>query len=79
MPEEEYWAPVWPAAAVAAGGATTGLALSLAFLASIVGMISRGVTAAARAAAAIPPGETPQFGAPARSPKCANSSTPLVS
>jgi PAS domain S-box-containing protein len=61
MPEDEYWAPVWRAAAMAAGGGTTGVALSLAFVIGIGGMISRGITGASRAAAAIRRGETPQF------------------
>jgi PAS domain S-box-containing protein len=64
MPAEEYWAPVWQTAALAAGGGTAGVALSLVFVAGIGAMISRGITAAARAAAAIPRGETPQFDGP---------------
>jgi PAS domain S-box-containing protein len=61
MPEDEYSAPVWRAAAVAAGGGTAGVALSLALVIAMGGMISRGITGAARAAAAIRRGETPQF------------------
>jgi PAS domain S-box-containing protein len=64
MPEDAYWAPVWHAAAVAAGGGIAGVALSLAFVIGIGGRISRAITTAARAAAAIPQGETPEFDAP---------------
>ncbi|HXW30388.1 MAG TPA: ATP-binding protein [Xanthobacteraceae bacterium] len=64
MPADAYWAPVRQTAALAAGGGIAGVALSLVLVVGIGGMISRGITAAARAAAAIPRGETPQFDGP---------------